>query len=119
MIRIKRLALYYRERFIFVTSTVSITALFLTVVLIVIQMFQRTGLSPLHYDIFFGIDRVGMWHQTLGAPLMGILVLVTNFIIGFYLFARDKYLSYALSISSALVSVFILLYLIVLITYIS
>ena len=51
----------------------------------------------LHYNILFGVDRIGNWAELLYLPLTGLSIMVINAIVGWLLFQRDKYAAYFLS----------------------
>jgi len=112
-INYRNLLLYYREKFIFMSINISLIVIILSVVLILVRL-SRPGLITLHYDIIFGIDQVGPWYYSLRAPLAAFIVTILNFVIGYFLFAKNKYLSYYLCLLSSLSSVIVLMYLAVL-----
>jgi hypothetical protein len=43
----------------------------------------------LHYNVFFGVDMIGFWWQAYFLPLLGIIILLINGILGF-LFYQQK-----------------------------
>ena len=49
---------------------------------------------PLHYNIYFGIDLYGPWYQILLIPEVGLAVILINFSVGGFLYAKEKLLSY-------------------------
>lgn len=61
-----------------------------------IEIHPRADYFFLHYNILFGVDEVGVWWQILYVPLTGLLILTVNTLIGWLVFARDKYISYFL-----------------------
>lgn len=71
---------------------------------------------PLHYNIYFGIDRLGPYYQLFSLPFLGLLFIAVNFLLGAAFFSKEKLLSQILAgISSfsqlilILASIFILL----------
>jgi len=61
----------------------------------------------LHYTIYFGIDFLGEARQALVLAFVGLIVLVTNIILGFYLYSHSRIASYFLSVTSILVQIFL------------
>lgn len=71
---------------------------------------------PLHYNIYFGIDRLGPSYQLFLPPLLGLLFILVNFSLGAIFFSKEKLLSQILAGVSSfsqliliLASIFILL----------
>ena len=89
----------------------------LSVALTAFNVYSNRELIPLHYDIFFGIDRIGEPYKALFYPGLAAALLVLNFAFGLFLMHRDKYLSYYLSEMAAFCSVLGLLHLIVLASF--
>ncbi len=107
----KQLLLFYRERTVFIFFNAAIFFLCVSVIWILAVIQPRTESIALHYDIFFGIDRIGSWFEllyTAGAICACILV---NAYIAYYIFAKDKYLSYYLLLLGSIASFIFLLYL--------
>jgi hypothetical protein len=57
----------------------------------------------LHYNIYFGIDKIGNWGNIYHLPLIGILILLINLIASYLLYFKDKLISY-FCLSVALIS---------------
>jgi len=56
-----------------------------------IAFFNRPVDFPiiLHYNVYFGVDVIGDWWQVYLMPLIGLLILLVNAILG-YLFYQQK-----------------------------
>ncbi len=67
-----------------------------------------SGLIPLHYNIYFGVDYIGVWRQIFLLPLFGLGIIILNFFLGGIFFFKEKFISYTL-IYSALLCQFIIL----------
>lgn len=48
----------------------------------------------LHYNIYFGIDKIGNWTNIYYLPLIGVIVLIINLLGGYLLYQKDKLISY-------------------------
>jgi len=55
------------------------------------------GTIPLHYNLYFGIDLIGVWYLALTIPVIGVLVLICNTIVAYLLYPTDRELSYVVS----------------------
>jgi len=53
---------------------------------------------PLHYTILGGVDEVGNWINLLTLPLAALAIGLTNAVIGFFAYRREKLLSYFLAV---------------------
>lgn len=48
----------------------------------------------LHYNIYFGIDKIGNWGEIYYLPMIGIVILLINLFFGYILYDKDKLISY-------------------------
>jgi len=69
---------------------------------------ENTSL-PLHYNIYWGIDLFGQWYQSLILPILGLAILVINFILAIFLYSQKIMASYFFTISSVFVQLFLLI----------
>ena len=53
----------------------------------------ETKFIPLHYNIYFGIDRFGPWHEMFVPSAVGFLILIINIIIASHYFRNERMLS--------------------------
>ena len=58
-----------------------------------------SGQIALHYNIYFGIDKVGSWYYVLAIPLLGLFIIIFNNILGYIFYLQDKLLSHFLVFS--------------------
>ena len=63
----------------------------------------------LHYNILFGVDYVGEWWKVLFLPLTGLIIFIINFILGWFLFHKDKFISIILNSVGLICQIFILI----------
>jgi hypothetical protein len=86
-------------------------ALFLNLALWVFLFFQLKKILasqpevtaiPLHYNVFLGIDLIGQWYHAFILPLIGLVVVIVNFILAFALYSKKILISYFLSFTSLL-----------------
>lgn len=63
----------------------------------------------LHYTILFGVDSIGDWSQIFRVPELGLALLVSNGLIGWVTFQKDKYLSHFFNVIGLLCQLFLLI----------
>lgn len=61
----------------------------------------------LHYNILFGVDMLGRWWKIFAIPLLGFIIFLANFIIGWITFHKDQYISYFLNATSVICQIFL------------
>lgn len=49
-----------------------------TWVLLLVSIKPQSQLIVLHYTVYFGVDRVGRWHEALAIPAVGLGLLALN-----------------------------------------
>src|SRR3989339_60385 len=54
---------------------------------------EEANFIPLHYNVFFGVDKFGPWYTVFQLPIFGLLVLLVNFYLATRFFKREKALS--------------------------
>ena len=75
---------------------------------IMFQIRPQEELIFLHYNILFGVDYVGEWWKVFYLPLVGLFIFITNFVVGWVLFHKDKFVSIILNAVSLIAQVFLL-----------
>ncbi len=55
----------------------------------IVQELGRTATIPLHYNIYFGIDKFGLWWKVFFLPLFGSIIFLVN-VIGALLIYNHK-----------------------------
>lgn len=63
----------------------------------------------LHATVYFGIDRIGPWTETLLPPGLGLLVFAVNLGIAILLFRRHRPLAYLVGAATVAIEAFLLL----------
>ncbi len=66
-------------------------------------------LIPLHYNIYFGIDYLGKWHQIFTLPAAGFMILSINFILALFIYFKDRLIAYILIFASFLIQIILFL----------
>jgi hypothetical protein len=62
----------------------------------------------LHYNIIFGVDLVGDWWQIFYLPVVGIIVILSNYLFSAVFYSFDKFLARLLSFWVLFFHVFLL-----------
>jgi len=71
------------------------------------QIRPQTEPVFLHYNILFGVDYVGEWWRVLALPIMGLLIILVNAILGWVLFNKDKFFASILNVMALFCQIFI------------
>ena len=81
---------------------------------LVVWYFVKPQTEPylLHYNIFLGIDLIGDWWKMFFLPGLGLVILLINFILSFFLLVKEKILTFYLTTVSSAAQVFLILALI-------
>jgi hypothetical protein len=62
----------------------------------------------LHYNVYFGVDNIGVWYKAFIIPVLGLFVILFNNILGYTFYLKDRLISYVLVISQAVMQVALL-----------
>ena len=64
----------------------------------------------LHYNVYFGVDLIGDWWQAFALPLIGLVVLMINGILGFLFYTqKERIISHVLFLASTVVQIIIVI----------
>lgn len=63
---------------------------------------------PLHYNIYFGVDKFGSWIQIFSVPLLGFCLLLLNLIVQTIIFRREKFLAFMIAVATVLIECILL-----------
>lgn len=66
----------------------------------VLPVVQQQDFLPLHYNIYFGIDRFGPWYYIFVPAALGATLLIINLIFQTAFFRRESVLSYFFAIAT-------------------
>ena len=82
---------------------VSLILVFLTFLLPfwrILPNVQKGEFLPLHYNIYFGIDRFGPWYYIFMPAVLGLVLLIVNLMFQMAFFRREGILSYFFAIAT-------------------
>jgi hypothetical protein len=63
------------------------------------------GQIYLHYNIYFGIDNIGIWYKAFIIPVLGLFIIIFNNILAYSFYVREKLLSYVLIIIQGFIQI--------------
>jgi hypothetical protein len=89
-----------------------LTALFNLVDWVLLKIFLRSGekLIILHYNVYFGVDSLGVSRGAYLLPSIGLIVLILNFILSFYFYVqKERIASYILLLTALMVQLSLLI----------
>ncbi len=62
----------------------------------------------LHYNLIFGVDYLDQYQKIYLISTMGLIILLLNLALGYYLYLKEKLASYLLVFSAFIVQIFLL-----------
>lgn len=88
------------------TALFFIATLFLLVARL-LPISQGRDLIALHYNVYVGVDRVGIWSSVLFLPAVGFVAGLVNFLAASFVFVHERTLSYFLIVGTVLIELII------------
>jgi len=70
---------------------------------------QVGDIIPLHYNVYFGVDKIGARAEFLQIPEMGLLILALNLFLALNVYKHERLSAYFLILTAALMQVFLLI----------
>lgn len=110
IINFRSLGLYWREHVILWLSISTILLVFIGAALVVLRVIGFPELLVLHVNAYNGIDWLGPWYRLIISYFILLLMVIGNFIWSYYVYTRDKYMSYYLNVASLFVVIFFIIY---------
>jgi hypothetical protein len=103
-----------RNKLILISTGVGLLINILTWLLIyfklqplVINLPAEEAFIPLHYNIYLGVDLFGRWTRVFALPGIGLLFILVNTVLALFIYNRNEILSYLLTVSAAVIQVFL------------
>lgn len=106
----KRFIDYYRDTHIFAGLVASLFLNILNWAALSWRIFPLQNQEViLHYNIYFGTDKIGpAWHASY-VPLLGIACIAINFLLGLYYWKDYKSISYAFNYFTVLLQILLMI----------
>jgi hypothetical protein len=76
--------------------------------IILAYFWQVNDFIVLQYNIYFGISSLGPWPILFFLPASGLIIIMINFALSFWLYLKERLLSYFLAIAALLFQLTIL-----------
>ena len=101
--------LYFKYRFNLVMFILALSLNIANWIWIVLRIRPQEDLIFLHYNILFGVDYIGEWWRVYFVATTGLIILIINFLLGWLLFNKDKFVSIIMNIVSVVSQIFLLI----------
>ncbi len=95
----------FAKRFFRITAGLSLVLFLLSIILPAWQLLpgiKEQIAIPLHYNIHLGVDLYGVWWRIFTISLIGLIILIVNFVLSGAMWSRDKVISHYLWIASVI-----------------
>ncbi len=63
----------------------------------------------LHYNILFGVDLIGPVWKVYLVPILGLVILIINFLIGWFFYKQDKFIAQIMNFVGLLGQIFLVI----------
>ncbi|MBI4714255.1 hypothetical protein HY771_03680 [Candidatus Uhrbacteria bacterium] len=70
---------------------------------------------PLHYNVYFGVDRFGPWYAIFVLPILGFIFLILNVVLQVHFVLREKILTRFFAVSTVFIEMIFLVAMILII----
>jgi len=101
------LKLYIQNISLAILLGLSLVLNLLTWVWLWVQIPRDESQLFLHYNVLFGVDNIGdSWH-IFYVPLIGLIILMLNTVLGWVLFKKDKFIAQLLSFVSLVCQIYL------------
>lgn len=102
------LKLFFKDRLILASLILSLTLNLIIWVYLGFSIKPTAETVFLHYTIHFGVDLAGPWSNIFFLPLLGFILILINFFLAYFIYDREKYLSFLLSLCTFAIQIFLL-----------
>lgn len=96
MVSIKTAKVFYKDRFSFYLINSSFLIILATWILFIIKKIDKSPLSIIHYNIYFGFDVLGNWTKLFFAPSLVLFLTLVNLLLAIYFWIKHRAWSYFL-----------------------
>lgn len=103
------LKLYIKKKQNLILLSLSLLVNICAWVWLLINIHSNVDQIFLHYNILFGVDLVGSWYQVLTIPIAGLLILLLNAVLGWFLYKQDAFAAYILNAIAVFVNILLLI----------
>ncbi len=97
--------LYLRDRWLLVTSLVSLLIQLFLWTYLLIFIPPNSESVFLHYTVSVGIDLIGPAWQVYALPAGGALMIVVNYVVGFFTFNQGRFVARLLGVATVILQI--------------
>lgn len=97
--------LFFKNKVISGNLVLSILLNFIITCWLYLKIIPQVEPIALRYTIYFGIDLIGPWWHVFIFPLIGLIIIIINFILAYLVFLKVKILAYFLVLTSTIVQI--------------
>lgn len=101
-------SLFFKNKFILINFIISIFLNFVLFFLIFLKIRPSSEPIALHYNIYLGIDLIGNWYKIYFLPLLGLIILLVNTLLAYYILKKERILAYFLVSASTFAQIILL-----------
>lgn len=106
----------FKDRYLRWVLIASVAVFLIALIIAGVKFITRTEPVIIHFDAFKGIDVVGNKIAVFGILFAFLSMLFVNFSIADFIYNRERFLSYIFSAISLLLSIFILIFIVVIVS---
>ena len=97
-----------RDKFILANLVGALLAVIFLTVALAVKFWTISEYIVLHYNIYFGISALGPRYQIFIIPLLGLAVILANFLFVFHFYLTNKLFSYFLAAAAGVFNLILL-----------
>ena len=114
---LSNIKVFYKDRLNFWLLNVTGLFVILTWSLFLFKKIAKSDLAVLHYNIYFGFDKIGHWQWLYFIPLIVLAGSIVDFYLSFYLLHKRPIWSHFILTAVALINFMVFLFLYNIINY--
>lgn len=100
-------SLYFKDKFIRYGLLISLFLNLFLWILLYEKIPIRVEPIVLRYNIYVGINLIGFWWQVYYLPLIGLAIIVFNFLLAKMMFIKERFLSNIISVVTVICQFFL------------
>lgn len=81
----------------------------------IVPLAKEQPFIPLHYNVYFGVDRFGPWYHAFVIPALGLFFILISVVMQTYFFQKERMLTRFFAISTILLELTFLIAMVLLI----
>ncbi len=98
-----------RNRFIVISLLLGLLLNIILWLVLITNFYQSQDYIIFQYNIYFGISSLTSWQAVILLPVLGLVCVIFNTLLAFYMYLKHEILSYFLSANVVLVNVILLI----------